>query len=93
MQEMEDVGLSQVSIVTIEEFQSTTPWHLAQLHRVCQLNRGVDAPFGGCLIIHIGDLRQLPPVEAGPDPPRGVVDVNLDNGLTEMWYNRARGNG
>ena len=67
-------------MVILEEVSNQAPWHLARLSKLCQSVTGSDEPFGGVLVLLIGDLTQLGPVKA-IDLTCAVMDTNLDPDL------------
>ena len=48
--------------VILDEHAMLAPEYLSLLHAVLQHARGNQLPFGGCLVILIGNIDQLPPV-------------------------------
>ena len=61
-----DNSNSDESLVIVEEVSNQAPWHLARLDALCrQASENIAEPFGGCLVLLVGDLTQLGPVEAG----------------------------
>lgn len=74
-------GFDKTSLVIVEEISNQAPWHLARLDRLCkEATRNDEAPFGGALVILIGDLTQLGPVKA-VNLSCGVMDVMLSQEL------------
>lgn len=73
--DLRKLGFSKYSIVIVEEVSTQAPWHLARLHRMCQEANNNDEPFGGCLVILIGDFTQLGPVKAGHTFMQAVADI------------------
>lgn len=77
IRELRDAGFDRDALVIVEEVSNQAPWHLARLDRLCQEVLGVpDRPFGGALVILIGDLTQLGPVKA-TNLSCGVMDITL----------------
>jgi len=74
---LRDMGFQRDSIVTIEEFETCAPWHLARLSRLCQIANNTNLPFGGCTVLLIGDLGQLNPVRSGANITQAIYDIHL----------------
>ena len=74
-------GFNKDSLVIVEEVSNQAPWHLARLSAFCQeVTMEHDKPFGGVLVLLVGDLTQLGPVQATP-LTNSVMDLNVDHDL------------
>jgi len=87
VQELRMEGFNRKSLVVVEEVSNQAPWHLARLHTLCQsvienanhsASKSIGTPFGGALVLLIGDLTQLGPVKAGPSLTESILDVHGD---------------
>lgn len=81
IQELRDKGFQRESIITLEEFETNAPCHLARLDKACQIANGNTESFGGCLVILVGDLGQLSPVRVDTNLTDAVMDANLADDL------------
>ena len=74
-------GFNEDALVIVEEVSNQAPWHLARLSAFCQTVTGhFDKPFGGVLVLLVGDLTQLGPVLA-THLTDAVMDLNIDHDL------------
>lgn len=75
------MGFRLTSIVVVEEFETSAPWHLCRFSNACQIANRNTAPNGGCITFLIGDVTQLTPVKAGPSITQAIMDINLSPDL------------
>lgn len=61
---LEDGFFHMLDVIVIDEISMVRADVMDLIDEFLQANRGVGAPFGGCQMVLIGDLLQLPPVMA-----------------------------
>jgi len=65
IQQLANDGFNTRGMLFIEEVSTQAPWHVAQLHRLCQMaNKNYVDNYGGQQSYLTGDLTQLGPVNA-----------------------------
>ena len=99
IQELRMDGFNDKTLVVVEEVSNQAPWHLSRLHTLCQsviesapnysFSHPTGHPFGGALVLLIGDLTQLGPVKAGPCITDSIMDVYGDD-FTRRRISQAR---
>lgn len=61
---LEDSLYHELDVIVIDEISMVRADMMDLVDEFLQANRGIGAPFGGCQMVLIGDLLQLPPVMA-----------------------------
>ena len=67
-------------VLALDEISNYAPFVLANLSNACKQATGIeDQPFGGLVVLFMGDLYQLGPVKAGHGLALGVLNVVLND--------------
>ena len=83
VRDLRSKGFNSDTLVIVEEISNQAPWHLARLNSFCQtIVDDYTKPFGGVLVLLVGDLTQLGPVKAS-HLTDSVMDISLDHDLRE----------
>jgi PIF1-like helicase len=91
IRELRNAGFDRSALIVVEEVSNQAPWHLARLDKLCQDVLGSpDVPFGGALVLMVGDLTQLGPVKAINLSCR-VMDITLaPEHCKKVWAKKLR---
>jgi len=89
IQQLANDGFDTRGMLFIEEVSTQAPWHVVQLHRLCQMvNENYVDNYGGRQSYLTGDLTQLGPVNA-TSITRAVMEVYA-NEQVQLWLNSRR---